>query len=97
MLGRPHITPRSIAVQLRSRRWTHPAGATLPLLATALTTWCTGHLFAPPLPDALRHWARGAHHRPASTREPTRSACVTTAVVASPVTMLATGHKAPRV
>src|SRR4029453_3805945 len=30
-----------------------------------------------------------------STREPTPQACVTTAVVASPVTMLANGHKAP--
>src|SRR5262249_34646976 len=38
---------------------------------------------------------RGANHRHASTREPTRHACVTTAVVASPVTMRANGYKAP--
>ena len=95
MLGRPNINPRSIEVQLLSLRWTHPAGATLPLLATALTTCCTCHLFALPLHDSLRHRARGANQRHASKREPTRQACVTTDVVASPVTMLANGHKAP--
>jgi len=34
-LGRPNLNPSSIEVQLLSLRWTHPAGATLPLLATA--------------------------------------------------------------
>src|SRR5262245_48756217 len=95
MLGRPYINPRSIAVQLLSRRWTPPAGAPPPLLAIALTTWCTCHLFALPLHHALRHRGRGANQRHSSKREPTREACVTTDVVASPVTMLANGHKAP--
>ena len=95
MLGRPHINPSSIEVQRLSLRWTHPAGTTRPLLATALTTCCTGPLSALPLPDSLRHRARGANHRHSSKREPTRQACVTTAVVASPVTMRANGHKAP--
>ena len=72
MLGRPNINPRSIEVQLLSLRWTHPAGATLPLVATALPTCCTCHLFALPLLDSLRHRVRGATHRHASTREPTR-------------------------
>src|SRR5215831_7624805 len=95
MLGRPHINPSSIEVQLLSLRWTHPAGTTLPLLATALTTCCTCHLSALPLHESLRHRARGANQRHSSKREPTRQACVTTAVVASPVAMLANGHKAP--
>src|SRR5262249_51210115 len=37
----------------------------------------------------------GAQPRHSSKREPTCKACVTTDVVASPVTMLANGHKAP--
>src|SRR5262244_2921667 len=37
----------------------------------------------------------GAQQRHSSKREPTCKACVTTDVVASPVTMLANGHKAP--
>src|SRR5262249_39076188 len=72
-----------------------PTGATLLLLATALTTCCTCPLFALPLHDSLRHRGRGANHRHASKREPTRQACVTTAVVASPMTMRANGYKAP--
>jgi hypothetical protein len=95
MLGRPNINPSSLAVQRLSLRWTHPAGATLPGLATALTTCGTCHLFALPLHASLRHRARGANHRHAAKRQPTREACVTTAVVASPVTMRANGHKAP--
>src|SRR5437763_10980285 len=43
----------------------------------------------------LRHRARGENARHSSEREPTLQACVTTAVVASPVTRLANGHKAP--
>jgi len=39
---------------------------------------------------------QGANHTHASTREPTRTACVTTDVVASPMTMRANGHQAPR-
>src|SRR5215471_21427455 len=54
------------------------------------------HLLVLPLHDVLRHRGRGANQRHSSKREPTRQACVTTAVVASPVTMLANGHKAPR-
>ena len=77
-------------------RWAHPAGAPLPLLAPTLTTWCTRPLFALSLHDSLRHRVRGAPYRHASQREPTRQACVTTAVVASPVTLLANGQKAPR-
>src|SRR5215471_7245995 len=95
MLGRPHINPRSIEVPLLSLRRSHPTGATLLLLATALTTCCTCHLFALPLHDSLRHRVRGANQRHSSKREPTREAWVTTDVVASPVTMLANGHKAP--
>jgi len=37
----------------------------------------------------------GAHQRPTSKREPTLKACVTTAVIASPVPMRANGHQAP--
>ena len=61
MLGRPHINPSSLEVQLLSLRWTHPAGTTRPLLATALTTCCTCHLSALPLHDSLRHRVRGAN------------------------------------
>jgi hypothetical protein len=81
---RPAINPRRIEVELLSRRWAHPAGATLPVLAPTLTTWCTGHLFALPLHDSCWHRVRGAPHRHASKREPTHQAGVTTAVVASP-------------
>ena len=41
-------------------------------------------LFALPLHASFRHRVRGVTQRHASTREPTRQACVTTAVVASP-------------
>ena len=95
MLGRPNINPSSIEVQLLSLRGRTRLERRLPLLATALTTCCTCHLFALPLHDSLRHRGRGANQRHASKREPTREACVTTDVVASPVTMLANGHKAP--
>src|SRR5467141_900982 len=43
----------------------------------------------------LRHRVGGSNQRHSSKREPTLQACVTTDVVASPVTMLANGHKAP--
>jgi hypothetical protein len=92
---RPHINPGRSEMQLLSLRLARPTGATLLGLAPILTTGCTGHLFALPLHDSLRHRVRGANQRHSSKREPTRQACVTTAVVASPVTMLANGHKAP--
>src|SRR5262249_39675878 len=74
----------------------HPTGTPLLLLAPACTPCCLCHLLVLPPHDVLRHRGRGANHRHASKREPTRKACVTTAVVASPVTMRANGHKAPR-
>src|SRR2546422_1016699 len=77
-------------------RLARPPGATLPGLATVLTTGCTCHLFVLPPHESLRHRVRGANQKHSSKREPTRKARVTTAVVASPVTMLANGHKAPR-
>ena len=95
MLGRPNINPSSIEVQLLSLRRSHPTGTPLLLLAPACTTCCMCHLLVLPPHDVLRHRGRGANQRHASKREPTRQACVTTAVVASPVTMLANGHKAP--
>jgi hypothetical protein len=73
-----------------------PTGATLPVLATVLMTGCTCHLFVLPPHASLRYRVQGANHKHASTREPTRKASVTTAVVASPVTMRANGHTAPR-
>ena len=95
MRGRPSINLSSIEVQLLSPRCSHPTGATLLWLAPAGTTGCMCHLLALPPHDVLRHRGRGANQRHASKREPTCQACVTTDVVASPVTMLANGHKAP--
>ena len=48
-----------------------------------------------PCSHLARHRGREGALKHSSTREPTPRACVTTAVVASPVTMLANGHKAP--
>ncbi len=48
-----------VQVELLSLRWASPDGATLPLLATAWTTCCTGHLFALPLHASFRHRVRG--------------------------------------
>src|SRR5215471_10848899 len=95
MLGRPNLNPRSLEVQLLSLRRSHPTGTPLVLVAPACTPCCLGHLLVLPPHDVLRHRGRGANQRHSSKREPTRQAYVTTDVVASPVTMLANGHKAP--
>jgi len=66
------------------------------VLASPLTTCGTYHRDLLPRHASLRHRRRGETARHASKREPTRKACVTTAVVASPGTMRANGPKAPR-
>jgi hypothetical protein len=84
-----------LTMPLLSLRRAPPTGATRLWLATACTTCGLCPLCVFPAPDGLRHRGRGATHRPAAQREPTRQACVPTAVVASPVTIRANGYKAP--
>src|SRR5262249_12592854 len=91
-----HINPSGIAMHLLERRCVRLPGATLPVLTIPWTTCCPCHRGLLPPHEPLRHRVRGENARHASTREPTPWACVTTAAVASPVTMLANGYKTPR-
>ena len=83
------VAPYALAI------WRMRQSALIVVLAPACTPYCLCHLLVLPPHDVLRHRGRGANQRHASKREPTHKACVTTAVVASPVTMRANGHKAP--
>ena len=84
-----------VQVALLSLRWASPAGATLPLLATAWTTCCTGPLFALPLHASFRHRVRGVskgmrpHGSPRARRVSPRLSSH------PPGTMRTNGHKAP--
>ena len=87
-----------VQVALLSLRWASPAGATLPSLATAWTTCCTGHLFALPLQRQFLLQASGARGDPKGMlpHGSPRARRVSPLLLSHPpVTMRAHRHKAP--